>query len=304
MALSSFGKGVLYAVFSYLVWGLLPIYWRLLDRINSMHILAFRILFSLLLISLIFFFQKNTSWLKFYKDRRKTILLTISGILVCISWGIFVWAVNRGQTIEAALGYYINPLFSIVLGMCFLREKLKPLQIIAFLLALTGVLILTILTGSLPWVSLGLAITFAFYGLIKKKIGMPALESVGIETLIVAPVGFILLLTPLGTYLDGGYPNPEGISYLTSLPIHTLLILPLAGAATTLPLFLFSKGANLLPLSTLGFIQFISPTMNFLTGVFLFREHFPLRNLIVFCFIWSSAIVYIISLRVKDKNPG
>ena len=295
-------RGVLYAASSYFVWGLLPLYWRLISRINSMHILAFRILFSLLLISCILFVQKNTSWLGFYKDRRKCLLLVLAGFSVCISWGLYIWAVNRGHTIEAALGYYITPLISIVLGMCFFSEKLKFLQVIAFALAFAGVLILTILTGSPPWISLGLAFSFAFYGLLKKKIAMPALESLAVETLVVSPLGLLLLFTSLGTNLDNGYPNPGNISYLAGLPLHVLILALLAGAATTLPLYLFSKGANLLPLSTLGFVQFISPTLTFMTGVFIFKESFPLRNFIVFGFIWSAVILYIISLRIGDKK--
>ena len=292
----------MFAASSYFVWGLLPLYWRLLDRINSMHILAFRILLSLLLCTVILFSCKNISWLGFFKERQKCIYLILASFAVCFSWGLYIWAVNRGQTIEASLGYYITPLISIVLGMCFFKEKLKPLQLIAFALAFIGVLILTIMTGSPPWISLGLAFSFALYGLMKKSISMPALETLAVETLIVSPLGFVLLFTPLGTVLDGGYPNPGDISYLTAMPFHILFLLFFAGAATTIPLYLFSKGARMIPLSTLGFLQFIAPTLTFLTGVFIFRENFPLRNFIVFGFIWSAVILYIISLRLGRKG--
>ena len=290
-------RGVLFAVSSYFVWGILPLYWRLLAQINSMHILAFRILLSLLLCGGILFTRKNFSWLLFYRDRAKGISLVLASFAVCISWGLYIWAVNRGHTIEAALGYYITPLISIVLGMVFFKEKLKPLQIAAFALAFLGVLFLTIMTGSLPWIPLGLAFSFSLYGLLKKTITMPALETLAVETLIVSPLGFVLLFTSLGSALDGGYPNPGNISYISGLPPATLVLLLFAGAATTLPLYLFSRGARMIPLSTLGFAQFISPTLTFLTGVFIFKEPFPLRNLIVFGCIWSAVILYIISLR-------
>ena len=290
-------RGVLFAASSYFVWGILPLYWRLLAQINSMHILAFRILLSLLLCGGILFFRKNFSWLFFYRDRAKRFSLILASFAVCISWGLYIWAVNRGHTIEAALGYYITPLISIVLGMVFFKEKLKPLQIAAFSLAFIGVLLLTIMTGTPPWISLGLAFAFAIYGLLKKTIIMPALETLAVETLIVSPLGFVLLFTSLGAVFDGGYPNPGNISYISGLPPVTLVLLLFAGAATTLPLYLFSRGARMIPLSTLGFAQFISPTLTFLTGVFIFREPFPLRNLIVFGCIWSAVILYIISLK-------
>ena len=302
MIKSSFGKGVLCAVFAYLVWGFLPLYWRMLAQLNSMHILAFRILFSLLLISIILFIQKKTSWLVFYKDRHKCIRLIFSGITICFSWGFYIWAVNGGFTIESALGYYINPLISIMLGMVIFKEKLNFLQGFAFALALAGVLLLTIFTGSLPWISILIGLSFTCYSFMKKTINMPALESVGVETLIGSPLGIILLFTPLGIIMTAGDPGHANISYLAGLPPLTLFLLIFIGAATTLPLFLFSIGARLLPLSTLGFIQFISPTMTFLTGFFIFKEPFPPRNFIVFGFIWAAAILYIISLRMRDKK--
>ena len=300
----SVAHGAVYAASSYFIWGLLPLYWKMLDRINSMHILAFRILLSLILCSVILLIQKNISWLGFYKERKKGFFLVLAGFSVCISWGLFIWAVNGGMTIEAALGYYITPLISIVLGMVFYREKLNFLQIIAFALAFAGVLIQTIMTGSLPWISLGLAFSFSLYGLMKKTINMPALETLAVETLVVSPLGLILLFTPLGTFLDGAHPNPGSISYLLGLPFNILFLLFFAGAATSLPLFLFSKGARIIPLTTLGFLQFIAPTMTFLTGVFIFKEYFPLRNLIVFGFIWSAVLVYIISLRAGTNKTG
>jgi chloramphenicol-sensitive protein RarD len=287
--------GVFFAVCAYLLWGILPLYWKLLSALSPLHILAFRILFSLLLVGGVLLAQKNTSWLGFYKSARKSALMILAALFISINWGLYIWAVNKGHTLEASLGYYMNPLVSVVLGLCVFREKLNILQVIAFALAIIGVLILTMLSGALPWVSLGLALSFGLYGLIKKAVNLSALESLGVETLLASPLGVILLLGSFGT--GGGFPDWQGLSYLTELPLLTILLLLLCGAITTFPLYLFAKGVKLLPLSTLGFIQFISPTMTFLIGVLVFRESFPPHNFIVFGLIWTAVILYIISLR-------
>jgi chloramphenicol-sensitive protein RarD len=239
--------------------------------------------------------MKNTSWPRFYKDRRKGALLVLAGLTISFNWGLYIWAVNSGHTIETSLGYYINPLISIILGLCFFREKLKLLQTIAFGLAFVGVLILTVLTGRPPWVALALALSFALYGLLKKTINLSALESLGVETLVSSPLGILLLLTSFDK--TGGLFDPRGLSYILKLPFVTILLLLLCGFFTSFPLFLFAKGARLLPLSTLGFIQFLSPTLSFLTGFFIFHESFPPQNFIAFGFIWLAVILYIFSLK-------
>ena len=290
----SSAKGAFFAIAAYSLWGILPVYWKALSAINSLHILGFRIIFSLLLVSCILFALKNTSWLKFYRERRKRNLMLLAGVMISFNWGIYIWAVNNGHTIETSAGYYINPLLSIVLGLCFFREKLNLLQAAAFGLAFVGVLILTILTGRAPWISLGLAFSFAIYGLLKKAINLTALESLGVETLVSSPLGILLLFTSFGK--SQGFFDPQGLSYILKLPLVTLLLLLLCGFVTSFPLYLFAKGAKILPLSTLGFIQFLSPTLSFLTGFFLFKESFPPQNFIAFGCIWIAAILYIISI--------
>ena len=305
MEKSSFGKGAVLAASSYIIWGCLPLYWKTLSAINSLHILGFRIIFSLILVGGILLARKNASWLKFYKDRRLGILMILAGLAISFNWGLYIWAINSGHTIETSLGYYINPLVSIVLGLVFFREKLNALQIVSFCLAVTGVLIITIFTGRLPWISLGLAFSFALYGLLKKTVRISALESLAVETLVSFPLGLLLLLTSFGTSTNGtaiSFSGLHSLLYITKLPPHTLLLLLLCGAATTFPLYLFSKGAKMLPLSSLGFIQFLSPTLYFLTGFFIFREYFPPHNFIAFGFIWSAAILYIISLKFKVRK--
>jgi chloramphenicol-sensitive protein RarD len=302
MEKSSFGKGVFFAAFAYLIWGILPLYWKTLSAINSLHILGFRIILSLLLVGCILLAGKNTSWLKFYKDRRKGTIIVLAGLTISFNWGLYIWAVNSGHTIESAIGYYINPLLSIVLGMIFFREKLKILQLLAFIIALAGVLILTVLTGSPPWIALGLAFSFALYGLLKKTVHLSALESLGVETLIAAPLGILLFLIPFGT--SRSFPDPRSLAYISGLPAQTLLLLAICGLMTSFPLYLFANGAKMLPLSTLGFVQFLSPTLSFITGFFIFGESFPIQNFLALGCIWIAVILYMISLkRSRGTRP-
>jgi len=296
----TFGKGVIFALLSYIMWGVLPLYWKFLSAVDSLHILAFRILLSLSLVAAILLTSKNTAWLAVFKEPKKAAILVLTALFLCCNWGLYIWAVNRGHTIEASLGYYINPLVSIMLGLIFFRERLRPLQWAAAAIALAGVLIVTLASGSLPWISLGLALTFGFYGLLKKKLELSALESLGAETLASAPIGIFLLLFNFG----GGNiscSGVQGLSYLADLSLHTLVLLALAGFVTTLPLYCFARSAKLLPLSALGFTQFINPTLQFALGLFVFKEAFPAHNFVAFIFIWTAVIVYIVSLKLAAK---
>jgi chloramphenicol-sensitive protein RarD len=300
MANPSFGKGILFAISAYLLWGVLPLYWKLLAALAPLHILAYRILFSLLLVGSILLVLKITSWLRFYRERRQRKLIILASLTVSFNWGLYIIAVNSGHTIDASLGYYITPLLSIVLGMVFFREKLKPLQLAAFGLAFAGVAILTVLAGRLPLISLGLAASFSFYGFLKKTVSFSALESLGAETLIASPLGLLLLFGSFGQ--GGNYFGLQGVLYWLELPLHTLTALLFCGFLTSFPLYLFSRGAKTLPLSTLGFIQFLSPTLSFLTGFFIFKESFPPRNFIAFGFIWTAVFFYIISLNTRGLS--
>jgi chloramphenicol-sensitive protein RarD len=293
----TFGKGIIFALLSYLMWGVFPLYWKLLIAVDSLHILAFRILLSLVLVGAILLANKNTAWLAVFKEPKKTAVLIPTALLICCNWGLYIWAVNRGHTIETSLGYYINPLVSILLGLIFFRERLRPLQWAAAAIALAGVLIVTIASGSLPWVSLSLALTFGFYGLLKKKLALSALESLGAETLASAPIGIAILFGFGGSSSSG----LQGLGYLAGLPPQTLALLALCGLVTALPLYCFAHGAKLLPLSTLGFIQFINPTLQFALGLFVFKEDFPTHHFVAFIFIWTAVIVYIVSLKKNSK---
>jgi len=296
---TSFSAGILYGIIAYILWGVLPLYWKLLSAINPFHILAFRIILSLILAGIILVIWKDFIWLKiFFTDRRDSLLLLLAGLIITFNWGLYIWAVNNGHTIEAAMGYFINPLISVVLGLCVFKEKISRLQAVSFFLAAAGVVIQIIFTGSPPWISLGLALSFGLYGLIKKTVKLSALESLGSETLAAFPVSLILLAGSFGN--GGNFPDFQALLYFSDLPVSVLLILSVCGAVTVLPLFLFAKSIKILPLSTIGFLQFLAPTLTFLTGVFIFREEFSFNSLIVFGFIWAAVALYIVSLRLQQ----
>jgi len=300
----SFGKGIIFAALSYVMWGIFPLYWKFLIAVDSLHILAFRILLSLVLVGAILLANKNTAWLAVFREPKKAAVLITTALFLCCNWGLYIWAVNKGHTIETSLGYYINPLVSILLGLIFFRERLRPLQWVAAAIALAGVLIVTLASGSLPWVSLGLALSFGIYGLLKKKLALSALESLGAETLASAPIGVFLLFFSFKGDPSPSFTGLQNISYLAGLPAQTLALLALCGLVTALPLYFFAHGAKLLPLSTLGFTQFINPTLQFALGLFVFKENFPVHHFVAFIFIWTAVIVYIVSLRIGTGDQG
>ena len=289
---STYKTGVFFTIGSFFIWGISPLFWKLLQDIDPLQILGFRIILSLCFVGVILLINKNFIWLAQFKDFKKASLIAVSALLLCLNWGTYVWAINNGFTIEVSLGYYINPLLSIVLGLLFLREKLNPLQWLAFGIAFIGVMTLTVLSGRLPWISLILASCFGIYSLFKKKSKLSSLESLGAETLAAFPIGLALLFfAPLLSSQGSG----AGISVA---PLTWIFVM-LSGPVTAIPLFLFGRGAKILPLSTVGFIQFLGPTLQFILGYFVFKEFFPPRYFIAFGFIWLSLIIYIISLNYK-----
>jgi chloramphenicol-sensitive protein RarD len=289
-------KGAVFAAVSYLLWGLLPFYWHLLRAVSPVHILAYRIIFSLVFVACLLFFLNRRLWFRHFTDPKKRLRIILGGMLISCNWGLYIWAVNSDHTVEASLGYFINPLLSILLGLVFFREKLKKLQWLAFILAAAGVALITVFSGLFPWISIFLALSFALYGAAKKTLSFDALEALAAETLAAAPVAVILLAIPV--------PGGRGFGDVLALPPHLILTLLLAGPVTAVPLYIFARGASLLPLSTLGFIQFINPTMLFITGVFIFREPFPIRNLAAYGLIWLAAFFYCLSFARFKRDAS
>jgi chloramphenicol-sensitive protein RarD len=288
----SFGRGVFFVLVSLLLWGILPVYWHLLASVNPFHILALRILFSAVLTASILLARKNTAWIKALTRRRSLLFLAGSSAVITVNWGVYIWAVNSGRTVDCSLGYYINPLVSVVLGLVFFRERLLPLQWAAFGVACAGVLLLTVLSGVFPWTALIIALSFSFYGLLKKKMPAASLESLGAETLLASPVALLLL-----AFCGGGFADLAKIGPLLWIPML------LAGFITTVPLYFFSRGTRILPFSVTGFLQFINPTLQFFSGVVILKEPFPVRKLPAFIIIWSAVLLYSMSL-ISARRPA
>lgn len=296
---TEFKKGFFFAFGAYILWGILPIYWELISDIGSFEILAFRIVLSMVFMLFILIITKNTAPFKrdikqLFTNPIQLIAIIAAGYVITINWGTFIWAVTNGHVLQSSLGYYINPLVSILLALIFLKERFNKLEWIAIGLAVIGVLYMTLKMGVFPGISLLLAGSFGVYGLIKKIVPIDAISSITIECIVTAPAGFI--------YLWYIWQN-GGLSFGMNSSSFWLIF---SGAVTAVPLILFSAGARRIPLSLTGFIQYIGPTLMFILGIFLFKEPFDIDQLITFVFIWIGIIIYSISQYFKikkDKNP-
>ncbi|WP_123042871.1 EamA family transporter RarD [Cohnella candidum] len=285
-------QGIVYAVLSYLAWGLLPLYWRLFQEMPAWEVLAHRVVWAFVFVALLVTAGKQWKPLKkVVSDKRSRIAVALCSVFISANWLIFIWAVNNDHVVETSLGYYMNPLISILMAVVFLKERLSVGQWIAIGLAGTGVVVMAVEFGSLPWVSLSLAVSFALYGLAKKAVKLDALLGLTWETMIVLPVALIYLV----------FVQTQGTGTFTELPVLKMLFLLLAGPATALPLFWFAKATRVLPLSLVGFIQYIAPTTSLLLAIFVFDEPFESSQFISFAFIWLALIVYSAASFVRNK---
>jgi chloramphenicol-sensitive protein RarD len=275
-------KGIWYAIGAYCAWGLFPIYWKWLHNIPALQLIAHRIAWSFILLAIIIFVTRQ--WRSFHSslNRRVLLIYLAAAVLLSINWLTYVWAVNAGFIVETSLGYFINPLLSVLMGVIFLRERLRPLQWVPVGLAAAGVLYLTFAYGSLPWIALTLAFSFGIYGLVKKTAPLGSLYGLTLETgiLFVPAVGFLIYLQTMG----------QG-AFLNSNPITDLLLVG-AGLVTTLPLLMFASAAQRIPLSMVGVLQYIAPTLQFLIGVLVYREPFDHSHLIGFGMVWLALILF------------
>lgn len=291
----SFKKGILYAFIAYILWGILPIYWALIEDIDAFETLMFRIILSLVFMVIIVPALNQTQNAindinGLIQEPIKLLIIIAAGYIITINWGTFIYAIESGYVLQTSLGYYINPLVSILLSMIFFKERFSKLEWFAILCALIGVLYMTITIGEFPFIALLLAFSFGFYGLLKKLVPLNAISSITIETIVTAPIALI--------YLVYVYFN-HGLSIGWNLSSFWLLF---SGAVTVLPLLAFSAGAIRIPLSLMGFIQYIGPTLIFILGILVFKEPFNLNQFITFCFIWFGILMYIISQIIKIKR--
>ena len=275
---SEYSLGLLFGVGSYVLWGLFPLYWPLLKPASPLEIVSHRAVWTLIFCLIVLALSKQLhSAISVVKRPKMMAGLFLSTILVSINWLTYIWATNNGHVVEAALGYYINPLIIIAFGVLLLREKMRPLQWLAVGIAAVGVTILTIDYGRLPWVAISLALSWGTYGLVKKKLDLGALDGLAIETLIsfIPYVGYLIYLGNQGT---GQFGQSPGL---------TILLIS-AGAVTAIPLLLFNGSTTRLPYSTIGLLQYITPTIQFSIGVWVRHEDMPAARWIGFLVIWLA----------------
>lgn len=284
--------GLVYGLSAYTIWGLFPWYFHFLSHVNPWQVLTQRIIWSFLLVSVMALFIRHWSLIKTAITQRNILLgLLLSSLLIAANWLIFIWAVGQGRVLESSLGYFITPLVSVVLARVFLKESLDIYRLSACLLAIMGVLWLVIQLGVLPWISLSLALSFGFYGLVRKKVPVDSLTGLWVETGILLPFALTWWL-----WLEW-----QGQSQLFTENLQTTFLLIFSGALTAAPLLLFASAANRLSLTAVGFMMYINPTMQFLTAVYLLKEQFNHQQLIAFIFIWIALVVFSIG-AVRQQN--
>lgn len=291
---SSTRTGLLYGLAAYTWWGLSALYFKQLPHVPPLVILGHRFVWSVLLLALLItVFRRWQQVREAVVNRRLFAWLTLTAVLISCNWLVFIYAIATQQLVYASLGYFINPLFTVVLGMVFLRERLTRPQLIAVALAFAGLVYLAVAQGGLPWIAISLPLTFGFYSLIRKRTPVDPLTGLFIETAFLSPIAIVYLvvahLRPEAS-ADGGFNTPG-----------TIAILLLAGAVTTAPLIWFVAAAKRLPMVTLGFLQFLNPTLQFLTAVVLFGEPFVGAKLNAFVFIWIAVAVFIIDRAWRSR---
>lgn len=287
-------KGIWNGLAAYAMWGFFPIYWKLLHDVPALQVIGHRIGWSFILLIAVIFLTKQ------WKDFRSAALTpkvigiyAVAGVLLTINWLIYVWGVNSGFIVETSLGYFINPLISVLLGVLFLRERLRTMQWIPVCLAAVGVIYLTVTYGRLPWIALSLAFSFGIYGLVKKLAPLGSLYGLTLET--------ALVFLPALIYLT--FVQSAGTGAFLHQGVLTDILLIGTGAVTSIPLLMFASAAREIPLTMIGILQYIAPTLQFLIGVFLYREPFDQSRLIGFSLVWLALIIFWVENYLANRVP-
>ena len=274
--------GLLLGIAAWAMWGLFPLYFALLDQVSPIEVVAHRVIWTLVFMAVVIAFSRRWRRLRLALSKRTAIILSGAAIFLSANWLIYVYAVSTDQVVQASLGYFINPLISVALGIALLRERLRVLQWVAVAVAIVAVAILTVSYGSVPWISLGLGFSFGLYGLMKKFANIGAQESLTIETAALAPFALTLLI----------FMGSHGTESFVLDGWHLTLLLILLGPVTAVPLLAFGGAATRIPLSTLGVLQYITPVLQFLIGVVLFSEPMPASRWLGFAFVWTALAIF------------
>ncbi len=285
--------GLMSGIAAYFLWGLLPFYWKALEVIDPIVILCHRMIWSLIFLSIILIFRKEFKiFFGIFRKPKELLPYLISAILLSVNWFTYIWAVNNEYIVEASLGYFINPLIYVLLGIIILKERLRKFHVYAILLAFAGVFYLTVSQGRVPLVSLVLALSFGLYGYIKKIYPLDSLKGLSLETLIMSlPALFFILV--FRTHNNGMNNNSN---------ITVIILLLLSGVATSLPLLFFGRAAKNLSLTNLGLLQYIAPSIQFMIGLLVYKEAFPVSKLIGFLIVWTALIIYTIENLVYARR--
>lgn len=288
--------GMIAALSTYLIWGVLPLYWNLLARAEANEILAHRIIWSFFFMVVVLMVTKR--WQSFKEDcralwqnKKRGAILLLAAFTISLNWLTYIWAVNHDHVIDTSIGYYINPLMSVLFGIVFFRERISGLKKISLLLAAIGIVLMTYQLGKLPWVAVVLAVSFSVYGALKKQLHLNPFSSITLETLLMMPFAVpyigILMMSPANHF---SLATPDLALYLMG-----------TGVVTAVPLVLFSYGANLLPLNVLGFFQYISPTIGLLLGIFFFHETFGMAQISALGFVWAAIVLFTVAESLRGR---
>lgn len=288
-------KGVLYGLGAYLMWGFFPLYFKLLQDVPATEILGNRIVWSFIFLAGIITLTKGWGIMRRTAIKPRMLLIyTVSACLLAVNWLIYVWGVNAGFVVETSLGYFINPLLSVLLGVLFLRERLRPMQWVPVGIAAIGVGYLTFVYGRLPWIALSLAFTFGFYGFVKKLSPLGSLYGLTLETGLVFPIALVYL-----AFMNAGDTG----AFLHDGTLVDVLLIG-GGIVTTIPLLMFASAAKQIPLTVVGLLQYIAPSLQFLIGVFVYKEPFDHAHLIGFSIVWVALIIFAVESYLANRAPA
>lgn len=287
-------KGIWYGIGAYLLWGFFPIYWKFLRDVPALQVIGHRIGWSFVLLFIYLLVTKQWTEFRSAAFNAKTIgIYAVAGVLLSINWLIYVWGVNAGFIVETSLGYFINPLLSVLMGVIFLREKLRLVQWLPVGIAAIGVVFLTFIYGRLPWIALSLAFSFGFYGLVKKLAPLGSLYGLTLETAITFPIALVYLF----------FLQANGTGAFLHQGIQIDLYLVGAGIVTTIPLLMFASAAKRIPLTMIGILQYIAPTLQFLIGVFIYKEEFDRAHFIGFAIVWMALVIFWVENYLANRTP-